>query len=72
MGAVAELRPTDGQVPPNDLDAEAAVLSAILIDPATLYEVQRIIRPGDFYATANRRIYEAIELLERQGTPSTS
>lgn len=68
MANVAELRPTDGPVPPHDLDAEAAVLSAILIDPSLLYEVQHVVRPLDFYSRANGRVFEAIEQLEREAS----
>lgn len=48
------------QVPPNELDAEAAVLSAMLMDAATIDEVAGLLEPTHFYADANRRICEAI------------
>jgi replicative DNA helicase len=50
--------------PPNDLDAEAAVLSALLLRPASIADVQQILSPGDFYANANRWIAEAIWALD--------
>lgn len=58
---------TEARTPAHDLDAEAVVLSAILERPERFYDVQPIVRSGDFYADANRRIYEAIEQLERDG-----
>lgn len=53
--------------PPQELDAEAAVLSAILLDPERLTEVRPILRAVDFYADANRHIYEAILAVHARG-----
>lgn len=65
------LEPAPGRVPPNDLDAEAAVLSAILLDAATTIDVVRdvIPNPAVMYADANRRILEAAYRLADVGTP---
>jgi replicative DNA helicase len=51
------------------LQAEAAVLSAMLLAPEAFDEVQEIVKPQDFYSDANRRIYEAIFELHRTSTP---
>jgi replicative DNA helicase len=58
-----------GRVPPHDLDAEAAVLSAILLSREALDRVQEILRPEYFYSDANGRIYEAAQQLALAGTP---
>ena len=58
-----------GRVPPSDLDAEGAVLSAALLDADAFDRVQEILRPEHFYADANRRIYEAIVDLQTSGKP---
>jgi replicative DNA helicase len=59
-----------GRVPPNELDAEAAVLSAVLLDADAFDRVQEILAPEHFYADANRRIYEAVlELKSSAGQP---
>jgi replicative DNA helicase len=58
-----------GRVPPSDLDAEGAVLSAVLLEPDAFDRVQEILRPEHFYADANRRIYEAILDLQTNGKP---
>jgi hypothetical protein len=50
-----------GRPPPHDLDAEAAVLSTLLLDVRRLGQVQ--LRPADFYSEANGRIYAAIHEL---------
>ena len=58
-----------GRVPPHDLDAEAAVLSACLLDRDALDSVLELLEPEHFYSEANQRIYEACRELSLQGTP---
>jgi replicative DNA helicase len=65
----AQLVPSPGRVPPNDLDAEAAVLSAVLLDSGAFDQVQEFLVAEHFYADANRRIYEAVLELENAGRP---
>ncbi len=59
----------NGRVPPHDLDAEAAVLSAILLDKQALDQVAEILKPYHFYSKANGRIYEASTELTLRSTP---
>jgi replicative DNA helicase len=66
---VVKLEPAPGRVPPSDLDAEAAVLSAALLDDRALAEVSGIIQPVHFYADANRRIYMSCLELQTSGKP---
>lgn len=49
----------DGRIPPNDLDAEAAVLSASMLDPLAIPKIIDFLRPEHFYSEAHRRIFEA-------------
>lgn len=50
-----------------NLDAEKAVLGAILVRPSILFDVQEIIVPDDFYYGKHRYIYDAIVgLIERR------
>lgn len=58
-----------GRVPPHDLDAEAAVLSAIMLSRDALDRVLEILKPDHFYSEANGRIYMAAQELASQGTP---
>lgn len=46
-------------LPPHDLEAEAAVLSAVMLDPDALGRVVDFLSPTHFYAEPNRLIYEA-------------
>jgi replicative DNA helicase len=56
-----------GKLPPHDLDAEAAVLSACLLSRQALLRIVDILKPWDFYSDANGRIYAAAcELAARE------
>lgn len=61
--AASELRPIAGRMPPADLDAEAAVLSAVMLANDAFDVVQEILLPEHFYSEANRRVYEAVQEL---------
>jgi replicative DNA helicase len=64
-----ETPPTvEGRVPPNDLDAEAAVLSAVMIDGSSLDKLD-FLKADHFYAEAHRRIFEACMELRQKGQP---
>jgi replicative DNA helicase len=58
-----------GRVPPHDLDAEAAVLSAILLKNDALDQVAELLKPEHFYSEANGKIFEACLELTRSGAP---
>ena len=58
-----------GRVPPHDLDAEAAVLSAILLSREALDRVLEVLKPEHFYSDANGRIFDAMTQLAIAGTP---
>lgn len=65
----AELRPTAGRVPPADLDAEAAVLSSMLLSREAFDSVQEFLLPEHFYADSNRRVFEAVMELSAANRP---
>jgi hypothetical protein len=60
-----------GRVPPNDLGAEAAVISAILLDPSKLLEVRAVLADGadSFYSDQHRLLFEAMVDLADRGEP---
>jgi len=58
-----------GRVPPQDLDAEAAVLSSCLLDGNALDQVLEILQSEHFYSDANRLIFEGCRALSMEGTP---
>ena len=59
----------EGRVPPHDLDAEAAVLSAIMVDPVALDKVIDLLKAEHFYSEAHRQIYAAACELRSRGQP---
>jgi replicative DNA helicase len=52
---------------PNDLDAEAAVLATVLLNPRALDDLEAILAPEHFYADSHQRIYETAVELSRAG-----
>jgi replicative DNA helicase len=58
------------RIPPHDLDAERAVLGAILLEGReTLPRVIEVLRPSDFYTEAHRAIFDAMLQLFDRGEP---
>ncbi len=58
-----------GRQPPHDLDAEAAVLSACMLDAKACEAVLFLLKPEHFFSEANGRIYQAIQHLSFARTP---
>src|SRR5512138_996034 len=47
------------RLPPQDTDAEASVVAAILSDPNALDKLRGLLEPTDFYRSRNQEIYRA-------------
>lgn len=58
-----------GLVPPQNTDAEASLLGAILIDADALVKVADQVTADDFYEERHRHIYEAIIQLNDKRSP---
>ena len=58
----------EGRVPPHDLEAEAGVLSAVMLDPSAMDKITDL-KPEFFYSEAHRRIFEACCELRVAGHP---
>ena len=65
----AAVRRIHGLVPPNDLDAEAAVLSAIMLDAGAADVAMSTLAGSSFYSPANRTIFEAARTLFERRCP---
>ena len=48
------------KVPPQNLEAEAAVLASCLFDNGCISEVVHLLKSDDFYSSANRLLFETI------------
>lgn len=55
--------------PVHDLDAETAVLGAILLDSKVLATVAGILKPEDFYHPGHALIYECMVAVDGKGLP---
>jgi len=56
-------------LPPQSLEAEESILSAILVDNNTLLEILEILSPEDFYRSAHQKIFSAISELFSRNEP---
>ncbi|MDP1570355.1 MAG: replicative DNA helicase [Vicinamibacterales bacterium] len=54
---------------PHHLDAERAVLGAVMVDQAQLAEATELLRPEMFYRAAHLNIYAAMIEVDRRGDP---
>ncbi len=61
--------PSLHQLPPQNLEAEASLLSAVLIDNTALLDIVEILTPEDFYRSAHQRIFEAVTDLFARSEP---
>ena len=57
------------RVPPHDLEAEKAVLSALLIDNDAIHSVYTEVVPEDFYHPAHRQLYLSMLTLQDSNQP---
>ena len=56
-------------LPPQSVEVEQSIISAILLDNETLFEVLDILRPEDFYKSAHQKIFAAISELFTKNEP---
>ena len=54
-------------LPPQNIDAEEAILGGILLDPEAMSRIVDILYPQAFYINAHRDIYEAALALHHPG-----
>ena len=64
-----EKDPSLYHLPPQNIEAEESILSAILIDNSTLLDVIEILSPEDFYKSAHQKIFSAIAELFSKNEP---
>ncbi|MHC4829508.1 MAG: replicative DNA helicase [Planctomycetota bacterium] len=57
------------RVPPQNLEAEASVLGAIMLDNQSVFDAQEKLRPEHFYKAANRIVYEVMLELTNRNHP---
>tara|TARA_B100000700_G_C15060860_1_gene865727 strand:+ start:171 stop:1583 length:1413 start_codon:yes stop_codon:yes gene_type:complete len=57
-------------IPPQNLEAEEAVLGGILLDPDVISRLADLLQPEAFYLNAHREIYRTALMLYGQGKPT--
>lgn len=60
---------TSATIPPQNLEAEASLLGAVLIDTNAIVKIADLITVKDFYDTRHGQIYEAITQLYEKHSP---
>ena len=56
------------RLPPQNLDAEKGVLGSILLDPNLADDIALVLRPEDFYAEANKKLYGHLLAMHDEGS----
>ena len=57
------------RVPPQNLDAEQAVLGSLMVDRDLMAVVAEIVEKSDFYAPHNATVYDVLKSLYERGEP---
>ena len=57
------------RIPPQNIDAEKAVLGSIMLRPGAIHEVSDIITPESFYASKHAIIYKMMLELSSKAEP---
>jgi len=63
-------QPLSDRLPPQNIDAEEAILGGILLDPEAINRVIDVLRPEAFYISAHQEIYRTAVTLHSQGKPT--
>jgi len=58
------------RLPPQNVEAEEAILGGILLDPEAIGRVMEILNPDAFYISAHKTIYRAAVDLHQKGLPT--
>ncbi|WP_342046995.1 replicative DNA helicase [Bacillus sp. OTU530] len=57
------------RTPPQNIEAEQAVLGAVFLEPESLTPASEMLRPEDFYRAAHQKIFEMMLALSNKGEP---
>jgi replicative DNA helicase len=55
------------RLPPHNLDAEKGVLGSLMLDPQMADDVALVVRPDDFYAEANQKLFAHLLAMHDEG-----
>ena len=75
MEAVRQLHPENDEqsyrLAPHNIDAEQALLGAILVNNEAFYRVSDFLEPEHFYEAVHRDVYEVLDKIIRAGKTAT-
>lgn len=69
MAEIASSKSFSHRVPPQDIEAEKALLGSIMLRPEGLFEASDQITPESFYSNKHKMIYESMLELHSNGEP---
>ncbi len=58
------------RLPPQNIEAEEAILGGVLLDPEAISRISDILKPEAFYISAHKDIYTGMLQLQTQGKPT--
>ncbi|MEO1560050.1 MAG: replicative DNA helicase [Cyanobacteria bacterium J06632_19] len=58
------------RLPPQNIEAEEAILGGVLLDPEAISRISDILKPEAFYISAHKDIYMGMLQLQTQGKPT--
>jgi len=67
---VASVVELPGKIPPHNLEAERAVLGAVLLEPVMIPRAIELLTPEEFYKEGHRKIYAAMVRLFERSEPA--
>ncbi|MEO0887810.1 MAG: replicative DNA helicase, partial [Cyanobacteria bacterium J06648_10] len=70
MVSEPRFKPAIDRLPPQNIEAEEAILGGVLIDPEAIGRVTEVLIPEAFYIGAHRTIYQAALDLQARGLPT--
>lgn len=65
-----DFKPNGHGIPPQNIEAEEAILGGVLLDPEAIGRIIDKISPDAFYISAHRDIYKAMVVLHYQAKPT--
>ena len=65
-----DFQPLSDRLPPQNVEAEEAILGGILLDPEAIGRVMEVLNPDAFYVSAHKIIYRAAVELNGKGRPT--
>ncbi|NJN19929.1 MAG: replicative DNA helicase [Leptolyngbya sp. RL_3_1] len=65
-----DFQPYSDRLPPQNVEAEEAILGGVLLDPEAIGRVMEVLNPDAFYISAHKLIYQAAVDLNAKGQPT--